>query len=362
MPCVLEVNQMAAVLGGQKVLDIPTLPVRSSEVLVVIGPNGSGKTTLILCLALLLKPAEGTILYHGQPVRHDNSILQLRRRFAVVFQEPLLLSTSVWDNVTLGLRLRRVNQKEAKVRAQHWLERFGLAALAGRQAKTLSGGEAQRVNLARAFALEPEILFLDEPFAALDAPTRQSLLEDFERVLRETGITTVMVTHDRNEALALADRVAVLMNGRLRQIGLPREIFSSPIDEEVASFVGVENILPAVISAQNNGIAAVTVEHQQLDVVSELPAGSKATLCLHPEDVTLSVPSTGTPPSSARNHLSGRIAKIFPIGSQVRVTVDCGFPLLALITRRSCEELQLEVGKTKTASFKASAIHLIPKH
>ncbi|MFH1141690.1 MAG: ATP-binding cassette domain-containing protein, partial [Chloroflexota bacterium] len=199
-PCTLEARQLSVVLGGQKVLEIPSLQLFSDETLVIIGPNGSGKTTLLLCMALLLRPTTGSIAFQGIPVEDGSSILRLRRRFAVVFQEPLLLDASVWDNVSLGLRLRGVRRGETKERAQAWLERFGIASLEKRRARTLSGGEAKRASLARAFALKPEVLFLDEPFAALDGPTRQSLIEDLGGVLRETKVSTIMVTHDRNEA------------------------------------------------------------------------------------------------------------------------------------------------------------------
>jgi tungstate transport system ATP-binding protein len=143
----------------------------------------------------------------------------------------------VWDNVTLGLRLRHVSKQETKLQADKWLERFGIAGLARRQAKSLSGGEAKRVSLARAFVLQPEVLFLDEPFAALDTPTHQNLVEDFQAVLHETRVSTVMVTHQIEEALILGDRVAVLMNGSIRQMRTAREVFSAPLDEEVAAFI-----------------------------------------------------------------------------------------------------------------------------
>ncbi len=161
LPYALEINNLSVVLGGQKVLEIPSLQVLSNEVLVAIGPNGAGKTTLLLSLALLLKPATGTISYWGQAIGDGTSILKMRRRLAVVFQEPLLLNTAVEANVSLGLRLRGVSQGEVKARTKKWLERFGITALASRQAKTLSSGEAKRASLARAFALEPEILFLE---------------------------------------------------------------------------------------------------------------------------------------------------------------------------------------------------------
>ncbi len=355
----LEARELSVVLGGNKVLEVSMLQVLPNEVLVVIGPNGSGKTTLLLSLALLLKPATGTIFCQGQPVSYGSELLQWRRRFAVVFQESLLLDTTVWDNVTLGLRLRGVKREEIRDRALKWLERFGIASLEKRQARTLSGGEAKRVSLARAFALQPEVLFLDEPFAALDSPTRQALIEDFGSVLRETKVSTIMVTHDRNEALVLADRVAVLIGGHIRQIGNPEEVFSYPVDEEVAGFVEAGNVIHGVVSSQSEGLISIDTGERQLYAVSDLTVGAKVTMFLRHEDVTLSLPSPQTIPSSARNHFNGKIAKVFPIDSQMRVTVDCGFPLVALITKRSWEDLALGIGREVVASFKASSVHLI---
>jgi len=242
---IVEGRDLVVVLGGQKVLDVSSFAVRQGEVMMIIGPNGSGKTTLLLTLALLLKPAAGTVLYHGQPISGTKLVLQQRRKLAVVFQEPLLLNSTVLDNVTLGLKLRGVPHEEVKPRAEKWLERFGILPLAKRQARLLSGGEAKRTSLARAFALQPEVLFLDEPFMALDSPTRQGLFDDFERVLRETRTTVLMVTHDRDEATILGDRVAVIMRGAVRQTGTPDNVFGAPVDGEVAAFVKIRNVLRA---------------------------------------------------------------------------------------------------------------------
>ncbi len=357
----LETEGLTAVLGGQKVLEVTSFRVTRNEVLVIIGPNGSGKTTLLLCFASLLKPTSGRISY-GEITSNDKlSVVKLRRRLAVVFQEPLLLNRSVWDNVTLGLRLRGVKGSEAKARTEKWLNRFGVSHLAKRQAKTLSGGEAKRVSLARAFVLEPEILFLDEPFNALDTPTRQTLLEDFESVLRETRVTTVMVTHDHNEALALADRVAVLIKGKIRQLGTAEEVFSSPVDEDVAAFVETGNTIRGVVRSQNNGLATVKIDGQDIVAVSDLPQDTNVTVYLHYEDVTITLNLPETILSSARNQMRGKVMKVFPLGPQLKITIDCGFQLSSLITRRSFEELELEVGKEVTAYFKASSVHLIKR-
>jgi len=359
---IVEAKNLTVVYGGQKALDVPSFQVYDDEVLGIIGPNGSGKTTLLLCLTRLIKPQTGVVSYRGVPVIDSKSVLQLHRKLAVVFQESLLLNNSVWDNLVIGLKLRKVAAGEIKARAEKWLERFGIAALAKRQARTLSSGEAKRTSLARAFALQPEVLYLDEPFTALDGPTRQALLEDFKSVLGETRITTVIVTHDRNEALALTDRVAVIMNGRIAQLGTPAEVFSSPANEEIANFVETGNIVHGVVGTQSGGLASIKVGDHHIEVVSELPEGSKVILLMPYDDITIVLPPSGTMTTSARNRFPGEIVKMFPMGSQVRVTIDCGFPLTALITRRSAEEMGLKDGVRVLAMVKAVSIRVIGRH
>jgi tungstate transport system ATP-binding protein len=354
---ILEAKGISIIYGNRKVLDVPLLQVLPNKVLAIIGPNGSGKTTLLLCLSLLLKPTTGHIEYQGHIVPNGASILKTRRRFAVVFQEPLLLNISVWDNVTTGLHLHGYGRQEIKKRADHWLERFGIASLAKRNAKTLSGGEAQRTSLARAFVLQPEVLFLDEPFAALDAPTRQSLFGDMINILQETRCTTVLVTHDRNEAQTLAQRVAVIMNGQIVQTGSPREIFSTPANEEIAKFVGMENILEGNVISNTDCIADIDVKGQTVQGVSTCQVGGAVNVFIRPEDVTLAL---SKPVSSARNVFSGKITSMIPSGPLVRVSLDCGdCSLTALITKMSADDLKLAVGMTVYASFKVTAIHVI---
>jgi tungstate transport system ATP-binding protein len=355
-PAVLEATGISVVYGSRKVLDVPELSVEPNRVLAIIGPNGSGKTTLLLCLALLLKPTGGQVFYKGHAVPDGANLTQMRRKFAMVFQEPLLLNQTVKDNVSLGLKLRGLNHAEVVRRTDFWLERFGIAHLTARSSRTLSGGEAQRTSLARAFALQPEVLFLDEPFAALDVPTRQSLFGDMINILQETRATTVMVTHDRNEAQMLAHRIAVIMDGRIVQAGTPAEIFSSPASEEIARFVGVENVLEGTILSSRECIAEVQVNGQVIEGVSECRPGGRVNVCIRPEDITISL---SRPSSSARNVFAGRITSVILAGALVRLTLDCVFPLIALVTRMSFDELKLEVGKEVFASFKATAIHVI---
>jgi tungstate transport system ATP-binding protein len=354
--CALEASGLKVVLGGQQVLEIPSLQVKPGEVLVVIGPNGSGKTTLLLSLALLLRPASGTVAYRGIPIVEQDHILRQRRRLAVVFQEPLLLNSSAWDNVTLGLKLRGVPKEDIRQRAQAWLERFGVGDLARRQARTLSGGEAKRVSLARAFVLQPEVLFLDEPFAALDSPTRQALLEDFANVIRETRTTAVMVTHERNEALALGSRVAVLMNGSIRQVGSPAEVFSAPVDEDVAKFVGMENLLEGTIASCEGQMAVIDIKGTSIQAVSDCDIGERVLVGMRPEDITVALTRLS---SSARNCLPGTVKGTVASGPLCRVEIDCGFTLVALVTTRSAAEMGLKNGTQVYAAFKAVSLHVI---
>jgi tungstate transport system ATP-binding protein len=354
----LSLRSVVVRRGAAAVLRVDRLDVERGEVLAVLGPNGAGKSTLLQALALLEAPSEGEVLFDGAPLAGRQ--LELRRRMAVVFQESLLLDRSVESNAGLGLALRGVPRGERVRRVERWLARFGVGALAKRSARTISGGEAQRVSLARAFALEPEVLLLDEPFGALDQPTREALIDELAAVIGETGVTAVFVTHDRDEAARLADRVAVLAEGRVLQLGPTAEVFSSPADETVASYVGVENVVLGRVIDDAQGLVVLEVGDRQVEAVAGGFAGREALVCLRPEDIVLS-PVDAVPPGSARNHLAGTIRRLTPSGAEVRVEVDCGFPLVASITRRSLEELRLELGSRVVASFKATAVHLIQR-
>jgi molybdopterin-binding protein len=353
----LEINNLVVRREKRTVLDVPSLQVVEGQVLAVIGPNGAGKSTLLLAMARLIKLDSGQVLLRGQPIvpRHE---LEYRRRIALVLQEPLLLDDTVFNNLAIGLRLHGLPRPEIDQRVNHWLERLGIAPLARRKARTLSGGEAQRASLGRAFALQPDLLLLDEPFSSLDAPTRQSLLEDLQSLLAETHQTAVFVTHDLDEALMLGHQVAVLLAGNLRQVGEPRQVFSAPADPEVAAFVGVETVLPGRVTGQADGLVLVDLNGAQAEAVGQAATGRAVYLCLRPEDITL-WPAGDVPASSARNRLKGRITRLAPQGALVRVTVDCGLPLVALVTRPSAREMGLEPGLEVAASFKASAAHLI---
>ena len=236
MSPLLEVRDVLVCRENRPVVEVDHLAVNQGNVLAVVGPNGAGKTSLLLAVAHLLKPERGQILFNGEEISAQKE-LQYRRRIALVLQEPLLVSRTVYENAALGLHFRHIAKEEIARRVDHWLNRLGIAHLRDRRADKLSGGEAQRVSLARAFVLQPELLLLDEPFSALDSPTRRGLLDELRAILAETATTTLMITHNLQEAVQVSHHLAVIIGGKLLQTGTPEELQSSPASEEVAAFL-----------------------------------------------------------------------------------------------------------------------------
>ena len=360
MTALLEVEALTLDRAGTRVLDIGALTLGAGAVLALIGPNGSGKTTLLKTLASLQEPATGSFQFQGRPLASRPEREAYRKRVTMVFQEPLLFDTTVARNLEAGLKLHGVPGPERQLRVLAAARTFGIEPLLERQARKLSGGEAQRASLARAFVLEPEILFLDEPFSALDPPTREALLDDLGAALRRTRTTAVLATHDQVEALQLADRLAVMHLGRIVQSGPGEEVVNHPVNEFVAEFVGMEVVLPGRVTATGMGLCRVAVAGQVLEAVGSPAMGEAVLLGIRPEHVTLAVHPG--PATSARNCFPGTVTRIVPRGPFFKVELDCGFWVAAFVTPRSLEELALAPGSAVSASFKATALHLIRTH
>ena len=359
-----------------------TVDLRPGSMLVLFGPSGAGKTTILRQVAGLERPDAGAIRFGGD-VWFDEARQLWRppqaRRIGVVFQEPTLFPhLTVRDNICYGVRHQTPTpNSDAKLRHQTptpttgkpvaEIERMlGIEDLGNRYPRALSGGEAQRVALARALAPDPRLLLLDEPFASLDAPARLRLRRDVRALLQTTGTPAILVTHDRTEALAMGDLAAVLIGGRVRQVGPVSDVFGRPADAEIAASVGIEAVLPAHVVASSGGVIEVSVDDASVDEamvhVAErepIAPGARVYACIRAEDVTLETRAPGQ--ASTRNHLPARIVSIASEGPIDRVTLDCGFALDALITRRSREELNLSPGAQVTAAIKATSVHLVPR-
>ena len=357
---ILEARDIELRRNGRTTLAVPHLAVHEGEVLAVLGPNGAGKSSLLLTLATLLKPHAGKVLFKGKGLNNPSSILTYRRSIAMVFQEPLLLSTSVFNNVASGLRLRGVSGSDIKRIVPRALSRFHITALANRSARTLSGGEAQRTSLARAFVVQPRILFLDEPFSSLDQPTREALIQDLKVAIEETKTTVLFATHHLDEALRLSDRIAVVQNGTIVQLGRTEDVLNSPCDEFVASFIGMETVLWGKVVKAEQGIVTLAVGNRLIAVAGDALPGEDILIGVRPENVILST-TPHADGSSARNVFSALVTGIIPKGFFYRITLDCGFPLAAYITSHSRNALNIQEGSNVTASFKATAVHVIRK-
>jgi tungstate transport system ATP-binding protein len=357
----IRIEQLTKKFGHTETLHEIDLEIRKGEIFTFIGPSGSGKTTLIRLIDLLDSPTSGRIFFDGQDTAtSETGRLTIRRRMGMVFQKPAVLNTTVENNVAFGLRFRGVPEKDTYERVDEALDLVGLADFAGRRAVTLSGGEMQRVAIARAMVTGPEVLLLDEPTANLD-PVSSELIENLIlRIRKKFATTIIMSTHDMIQGQRLADRIGVIMTGRLAQVGSGNEIFYQPKGRDIARFVGIDAITGGVIAENYGGHALIRVGGTCLEALTDLRAGQRAVLCIRPEEVILTQSQSDPVRSSVRNQLPGRITKMMPSGPFIRVTVDCGIPMTALITRRSCTELGFAPGAQVIAGVKATAIHVFP--
>jgi molybdate/tungstate transport system ATP-binding protein len=332
------------------------LEVKKGEYFAILGPTGVGKTLLLETIAGFHIPDRGEVWIEGHDV---TNLPPERRRIGFIYQDySLFPHFTVEENIEFGLKLRKSASPDTnRKRMKEIMDWLGISHLAHRYPATLSGGEQQKVAIARAIAIEPSILLLDEPLAALDLRTRDYLREELKRVKRELGITMVHVTHDQTEAMVLADRIAVMMKGQIMQVGTPYEIFNKPQNEEIADFVGVENIVGGIVRNNENGVAEIEVDMgnypYNIFAVSDYHTG-KVKVFIRPEDIIL---SEKREESSARNVVKGGIEGLNDMGPLTRVKLDNS--LVALITKQSRESIGLQKGDEVYATFKATSVHVV---
>jgi tungstate transport system ATP-binding protein len=345
--------------GEQDILKNVNLKVDKGEVLALIGPTGAGKTTLLRLLNLLDTPTSGKIYFDGLDTTGSTGMkIELRRRMAFVLQKPVVFNMKVYDNVACGLKWRGVGKNEIRRKVYNILEMTNLEKYKDRNARTLSGGEIQRVAIARAIVNEPELLLMDEPTANLDPGSTTRIEELIKDIIRQHNTTIIMATHDMSQGQRLADRVGVLLNGKIPQTGDWREVFNSPRNKEVANFVGVENIIDGVVASKQEELSLIDTGKNTIEAITDYAIGEEVCVCIRPEDITLSRSRIS---SSARNSFTGEITRIVSFGALARVEIDCGYPMIALITHRSAEDLKLYKGDQIYISFKVTAIHIIKR-
>jgi len=344
--------------GDRRVLAVDSLSVAPGEALGILGPNGAGKSTLLALLAGLEAPSAGQALIGGETA----TLLSARRRVSLLPQDAPMLAGTVTSNVERPLALRGVAGPERRRRALAALERVGMAALAKRSAATLSGGESRRVALARALVSEPDALLLDEPFNAVDEPTREALLAEVRAQVRDHGRTMVVVTQRRDEALRIASRLALLWEGRIAQEGHPQQVVNRPATPALARFLGKDNVLEGVIVDRDADGLISSVQGVRLHATAAHPMppnGTRAWLVFGPESVELRAPGT-VPIASPRNVMPARVVALSPRELGVEVHLDAGFPLVAAVTHAAVDELRLSPGAQVLAAVKATAIHVLP--
>ena len=357
----IRISGLSRKVGTRNILDPINLEIHRGEIFTFIGPSGSGKTTLLRLIDLLDMPSTGTIIFDGTDTAASNTVrLSIRRRMAMVFQKPAVLNTTVTGNVAFGLKFRGVERGEIKTRVHEALEIVGLLHLADRKAVTLSGGEMQRVAIARALVTRPEVLLLDEPTANLD-PVNTELIENLiKRIHQRFHTTIILSTHDMIQGQRLADRIGVIMDGHIAQVGSLHDIFYRPKGRDIARFVGIDTMVKGVVNSNEEGHAKVSVGNTVFEVITPCRPGTQVALFIRPEEVSIALKDGDLPKTSIRNQLPGTIKKMVPFGPFIRVTIDFGSLLTALVTRRSADELSLAVGMTVIAGIKATAIHVIP--
>ncbi len=333
---ILKIRNIKKIYNNKTVLDVDGLDFQEGKIYAIVGPNGSGKTTLLNILNLLENPDEGQIFFYGQEIDYKSNynILGIRRQMTLVNQNPFLFHSTVYDNIAYGLKIRGIPSKIQQNKVRNALSIVGLPGFEKRKVNQLSGGEAQRVVIARALVIEPKILFLDEPTANIDQRYIDVIERIIKKVNKETKTTIIFTTHDLSQAYRLADEVVSFLEGKIiKQV--PENILRGEIiEEDGLKWFKVAKDIKLAIVTEKVGMAYIYID---------------------PRDIILSYQQFQ---SSARNSFSGRIIKIVEQNHLIKLEVDVGFNLVTIITRESFQDMNLNLGSKVYLTFKASAVIL----
>ena len=325
----ISIEGLGVRYDGKRVIDGLSLTIEPGTFFTLLGPSGCGKTTLLRAIAGFVPVDAGRLLFGSKDVAR---LPAHRRNIGMVFQDYALFpDKTVFDNVAYGLRARNVPEAEVRPRVNEAMERVGIGAFGARHPAALSGGQRQRVALARALVIKPDVLLMDEPLSNLDAKLRHQVRATISELQREAGITTVFVTHDQDEALAMSDRIGVMNAGQLEQVGAPGEIYASPRTAYVADFIGAANVLDVVLATPASADAAVTVdfagERIEARASQAMPAGA-AKLIVRPEDVGVARRSAPQPGELSarvvrRQYLGAKTSYVMALAGGKNLNVDC---------------------------------------
>jgi putative spermidine/putrescine transport system ATP-binding protein len=340
----LEISDLKKVFGNQTAVHDFAMNIERGEFVTFLGPSGCGKTTILRMLAGFESPSAGVIRFDGRDVTY---LPTNQRNIGMVFQSYALFpNMTVADNIGFGLKVANMPPEQVRARVDEMLALIKLTALSDRYPWQLSGGQQQRVALARALANKPQVLLLDEPLSALDAKIRVSLREEIRALQRDLGITSIFVTHDQEEALSISDRIVVLNEGRVEQIGTPSEVYNFPRTRFVASFVGTLNLLSGVVVDVGTGQIAVGGQH--LVTTHEMAgatAGQTRALAIRPEAIVFE------PPQSGRNSLAATVEEVNFLGAIVRIRARLDSAVVSLDVFNDPNQVLPQRGSAVTLGF-----------
>ena len=330
---------------GEFILKDINLEIERGEYFVVLGPTGAGKSVLLETIAGLYQPKKGLIEINGRDVTRAEP---RKRNISIVYQDYMLFPhLTVKENIKFGL-------KEKSQDLDKIVEFLDIRRILHRKPDTLSGGESQRVALARALVTKPAVLLLDEPLAALDSNTRERIMSELRQINEKMGITIIHITHERSEAIALADKMAVMNGGGILQVGTPEQVFRKPNSEFIANFVGVENLFKGK-SVIDTGTGIAYIDVKGIKIVSTSCKSGDVFISIRPEDILVSTERIET---SARNSYRGAITEIIDRGAITKIIVEVCISFAVVITKRSFEDMALKEGMLVYITFKASAVHV----
>lgn len=333
-----------------KLRDI-NLDIDQGEYFIILGPSGAGKTLLLEIIAGIWKPDKGKIHIKGLDF---TKVPPEKRGIGIVYQDYMLFPhKTVYENIAFGLKLRNYSTEDIESKVKELMELLDIEKLSNRYPRTLSGGEKQRVAIARAIIIQPNVLLLDEPLSSLHKHAQKEIIGELKRINKAFGITILHVTHNFDEALALADRIAIMNKGRICQVGTPDSIFRKPESKFVADFVGVENLIKGTAGEFDEGVTPIKTGY--LTIYSVTKKQGDVYMSIRPEDITISIEKIS---SSARNMIEGRVKEIVDVMSLIHLVIDAGELFTVFMTRKSFNDMQINVGMHVWMNFKASAVHV----